>query len=160
MAKPMMAFPQLRHPFTTSALHPPGSTSVLYQGKTLTLSTTGADDELLIRAEDLTRINGFEVKAEGVCLGDLCIPLQDTFNVTLADQNWFNLIAFARFICQPFVADTQNRVCSFAEIPAKRESTLSAAMAPEFELTDRKGAVIRMTDFKGKKALIVTWSSW
>ena len=34
------------------------------------------------------------------------------------------------------------------------------AMAPEFEVADREGKVIRMTDLKGKKALIVTWSSW
>jgi peroxiredoxin len=34
------------------------------------------------------------------------------------------------------------------------------AMAPDIELTDRKGEVVRLADLKGKKALIVTWSSW
>jgi len=34
------------------------------------------------------------------------------------------------------------------------------AQAPDLEITDRKGSVIRMADLKGKKALIVTWSSW
>jgi peroxiredoxin len=33
-------------------------------------------------------------------------------------------------------------------------------LAPDFEIPDRQGNVIRMTDLKGKKALIVTWSSW
>ena len=37
---------------------------------------------------------------------------------------------------------------------------MAGAMAPDFEVTDREGKVIRMTDFKGMKALIVTWSSW
>jgi cytochrome oxidase Cu insertion factor (SCO1/SenC/PrrC family) len=58
------------------------------------------------------------------------------------------------------VADHEARVWSFAEIPAKRESLLVDAMAPEFEITDRQGKVIRLADLKGKKALIVTWSSW
>ena len=61
---------------------------------------------------------------------------------------------------QPYVADKQANVWSFAEIPAKRESTLLNAQAPDFEVTDRQGNVIRMADLKGKKALIVTWSSW
>jgi peroxiredoxin len=34
------------------------------------------------------------------------------------------------------------------------------AMAPDFEVTDREGQTVRMADLKGKKALIVTWSSW
>jgi cytochrome oxidase Cu insertion factor (SCO1/SenC/PrrC family) len=33
-------------------------------------------------------------------------------------------------------------------------------MAPDIELTDRNGQVFRLADLKGKKALIVTWSSW
>ena len=58
------------------------------------------------------------------------------------------------------MADTEAGVWSFAEIPAKRESLLVDAMAPDFEITDRQGNVIRRADLKGKKALIVTWSSW
>ena len=73
---------------------------------------------------------------------------------------WFDLTAFADLIGQPYVADSESRVWSFAEIPAKRESMMVDAMAPDFEVKDRQGKVIRMADFKGKKALIVTWSSW
>jgi cytochrome oxidase Cu insertion factor (SCO1/SenC/PrrC family) len=58
------------------------------------------------------------------------------------------------------VADSEARVWSFAEIPAKRENMMIDAMAPDFEVKDRQGKVVRMADLKGKKALIVTWSSW
>jgi peroxiredoxin len=34
------------------------------------------------------------------------------------------------------------------------------AIAPDIELVDREGEVVRLADLKGKKALIVTWSSW
>jgi peroxiredoxin len=33
-------------------------------------------------------------------------------------------------------------------------------MAPDFEVTDRQGNVVRMSECKGRKALILTWSSW
>jgi peroxiredoxin len=37
---------------------------------------------------------------------------------------------------------------------------MSDGMAPEFEVIDRAGKVVRMSDYKGKKALVITWSSW
>jgi hypothetical protein len=70
------------------------------------------------------------------------------------------LTAFADLLEQPYGVDREAGVWSFAEIPAKRQNMMVDAMAPEFEVTDRQGKVIRMTDLKGKKALIVTWSSW
>ena len=160
MAKAMMANPELRNPFAATPAHPPGSSTVLYQGKKQVLSETGSGDSLLIRPEDLPAINGFELKPEGACYKEICIPLTDELLVTQDSRQWFNLSAFADLVGQPWVADTQARVWSFAEMPAKRENTMVNAMAPEFEVTDRQGNVVRMADLKGKKALIVTWSSW
>ncbi len=160
MAETFMAYPELRHPFAATPIHAEGDTTVLYQGKTFTLLSTGAGDGLLVSPDDLTRINGFELKPEGACYEDLCIPVNSTLLTTSDGQTWFNLCAFAELLGQPYVVDKQANVWSFAEIPARRENMMLNAAAPDFEVTDRKGNVIRMADFKGKKALIVTWSSW
>jgi hypothetical protein len=160
MAENFMAYPELRHPFEEQPIHPPGSTTVLYQGNTVTLSDTGDGDGLLIRPEDLTRVNGFELKPEGACYEDICIPINKALMIEQGGHLWFDLTGFADLIGQPYVADVEARVWSFAEIPARRESMMVDAMAPDFEVKDRQGKVIRMADFKGKKALIVTWSSW
>ena len=160
MARAFGAFPEYRHPFAATPIHPPGSATVLYQGKAVTLSEIGKGPGLLIRPEDLGRVNGFEVKPEGVCFGDLCIPMHDGLLVEQDGIQWFDLTAFADLLGQPYVADRESGVWSFAEIPAKRERMLVDAMAPDFEVTDRRGRVVRLADLKGKKALIVTWSSW
>jgi hypothetical protein len=160
MARAFGAFPEFRHPFEATPIHPEGSTTVLYQGKAVTLSDTGNGEGLLIRPEDLSRVNGFELKPEGACFKDMCIPMNDDLLVEQDGRQWFDLTAFADLLEQPYVADRESRVWSFAEIPAKRESMLVDAMAPEFEVIDRQGKVVRLADFKGKKALIVTWSSW
>jgi hypothetical protein len=160
MARAFGAFPEFRHPFEATPIHPEGSTTVLYQGKAVTLSDTGNGEGLLIRPEDLSRVNGFELKPEGACFKDMCIPMNDDLLVEQDGRQWFDLTAFADLLGQPYVADRESRVWSFAEIPAKREGMLVDAMAPEFEVTDRQGKVVRLADFKGKKALIVTWSSW
>jgi hypothetical protein len=77
MAEAFMAYPELRHPFQETPIHPAGSTTVLYQGRTIILAETGGGDNLLIRREDLGRVNGFELKPEGACYADMCIPLND-----------------------------------------------------------------------------------
>ena len=160
MAKAFGAFPEFRHPFEATPIHPEGSTTVLYQGKAVTLSETAKSDGLLIRPDDLSRVNGFELKPEGACFNDICIPINQGLLVEQDGKQWFDLAAFADLLGQPYVADRESGVWSFAEIPAKREGMLVNAMAPELEVIDRQGKVVRLADFKGKKALIVTWSSW
>ena len=160
MAKAFMAYPELRDPYVVSDIHPKGCATILYQGKAITLSDVRAGDGLLIKPKDLREINGFEVKPEGACFKDLCVPLGDQLLVDLDGQQWFDLAAFADSLGQPYVVDFEANVWSFAEIPAKRENTLVNAMAPDIELADRSGNVFRLADLKGKKALIVTWSSW
>lgn len=155
-----MANPDHRHPFAKTPIHPDGSATVLYQGNSITLSQIGEGKNLLIRPEDLTRVNGFELKPEGACFAEMCIPLTADLMVEQNGSQWFDLCAFAELLGQPYVADAETKVWSFAEIPAKRDNMMVNAMAPDFEVTDRKGNVIRMADLKGKKALIVTWSSW
>ena len=160
MAETMMAYPELRHPFEETPIHPPGSTTVLYQGRAVTLAETGAGDGLLIRPDELPSVNGFELKPEGACREELCVPLNEDVLIRQGGTEWFDLAAFADLIGQPYVADRPAGVWSFAEIPARRESMMVDAMAPEFEVTDRQGNRIGTADLKGKKALIVTWSSW
>ncbi len=160
MAETMMAYPELRHPFEATPVHSEGSTTVLYGGNAVTLTDTGSGDKLLIDPADLSRINGFELKPEGACRGDLCIPLPDGALVEQDGKGWFDLTGFAEHVGQPYVADVEARVWSFSDVPATRDDMRVNAMAPDLALTDRSGEVIRIADLKGKKALIVTWSSW
>lgn len=160
MAKAMMANPELRHPYAETPINEGGGTTVLYQGQTFRLAETGQGDGLLVSAADLTRINGFEIKPEGACLGDLCIPLTANVLVERDGHQWCDLVAFAELLGQPYVAESNARVWSFAEIPAKRDNKLLSGLAPDFAVRDRQGRMVTLADLKGKKALIVTWSSW
>jgi hypothetical protein len=160
MADAMMANPELRHPFEKRQIHPEGSATVLYQGRATTLARTGNSEGLLIDPADLPKVNGFTLKPEGACYADMCIPIGESLLIEQDGEQWFDLTAFANLFGQAYVADTQSQVWSFAELPARRESMMVDAMAPDFEVTDREGQTVSMADLKGKKALIVTWSSW
>ena len=105
MAETFMAYPELRHPFEETPIHPKGSTTVLYQGHAITISETGKGDGLLVTPDDLTRINGFELKPEGACYEDICMPLKDGLLIEQDGREWFDLAAFAELLGQPYVVD-------------------------------------------------------
>jgi hypothetical protein len=139
--------------------------TVLYDDRVVEIERTLADPiDLWVVPEDLPRVNDFELKPEGACLDELCVPvLQDRDSemfVTRAGQSWFNVTELARKLEQAYVADHDHRVWSFGEIPVTRTRFLRSAMAPDFALPNREGDVVRLTDFRGKKVLIVTWASW
>ena len=129
--------------------------TVLYGDRSVALDsihTEGAD--LWVRPQDLPRINEFEVKPQGACRADVCIPIPKE----LKKSGWFNLTGFARRVHQSFVNDSG--VWSFGEIPVLRSGFFTSRIAPDFAVPDRKGRIVRLSDFRGKKALIVTWASW
>jgi hypothetical protein len=129
--------------------------TVLYGDRTTKLDNTRPDTNgLWVRSADLRRINDFEVKPQGACRADICIPLSKE----LKNGEWFNLTGFARKVGQAFVADSG--VWSFGEIPVVRGTYYSSRIAPDFAVPDRTGKVVHLSDFRGKKALVITWASW
>jgi hypothetical protein len=108
----------------------------------------------VVRAADLPRINEFELKPQGACRADMCIPVAKT----LKSGPWFNLTGFSRKLGQAYVYDSG--VWSFGEIPVMRGSFYSSRIAPDFAVPDRQGKIVHLSDFRGKKALVFTWASW
>ena len=140
---------------TASAPASTTSATVLYGDRSVTLDKIRPDPaDLWVRASDLPRINDFEVKPQGACRGDVCIPVSKD----LKSGEWFNLTGFARKVHESVVADSG--VWSLGEVPVLRGSFLNSRMAPDFAVPDRKGKVVHLSDFRGKKALVITWASW
>src|SRR2546425_13096491 len=79
---------------------PPPAT-VLYDDRAITLRAIGRDpkqskDALWVKKRDLPAINEFEVKPQGACRADLCIPIARD----MLRGDYFNLTAFAKKIGQ------------------------------------------------------------
>lgn len=139
--------------------------TVLFQDEAVEVERTLADpSDLWVESADLPKVNGFVLKPEGACLDELCIPVDQGEGsdvvVRRGEETWFSLTGFARKVGQSFVADPERRVWSFAAVPAARSSFVDQAYAPDFVLADRRGNPVRLSDFRGKKVLLVTWASW
>ena len=129
---------------------------MLYGDKAVPVKVVRPDDakDLWVRASELKTINGFELKPQGACREDVCIPIEKK----LRQGAFFNLTGFAQKVHQPVVMDSG--VWSFGDIPLLRSAFVESRIAPDFAVPDRKGRVVHLSDFRGKKVLIVTWASW
>ena len=135
--------------------------TVLYDDRSVALDRVGPDpqrasDALWIRKRDLPRVNGFELKPQGACRADLCIPIPKD----MVRGDYFNLTAFAKKAGQSVVAEPGARVWSFGEMQALGGGLASSRVAPDFNVPDRLGRPVHLAGFRGKKVLVVTWASW
>jgi peroxiredoxin len=123
-----------------------------------------ADGDLWVVPDELTKINDFQLKSEGACCGAICIPVSRDPSVgylrEIDGHKYFNLSKLARTLEQPLVAEADRGAFSFGEIPAVRAAALQSAEAPNFTLPDRTGKLVQLSEFRGKKVLLLTWASW
>lgn len=129
--------------------------SILYADRVTTLANSRVQKgDLWIESKDLPRINQFEVKPQGACREDICIPL----GKDLKNKGWFNLSGFARKLKQSVV--NEGSIWSLSEMPVLRTGFVESRVAPDFAVKDRKGATVQLKDFRGRKVLLLTWASW
>jgi hypothetical protein len=136
---------------------------ILANGKTTEVSRrSDAADALWVRMDELPGATGWQMKPEGACLGDLCVPLpankRDVWIADADDWVWFCYSEFADMIGQQYENDGD--VWSLGSVPAVRSVGLESAIAPDFEVTERNGNRLRLSDLRGHKVVLFTWSSW
>ncbi len=119
-------------------------------------------NNLWIDRGDLEAISGWELKPEGICKGDVCVPIPPgrANDYTRESGRRFNLAALGTLFEQPLVHDDKNRVWYFGEAASTRRNTMASLEAPDFELPDLDGKMHRLSDYRGKKILLSAWASW
>ena len=120
--------------------------------------------DLWISLADLTRATKFELKPQGVCTEQLCFPIPEKrradFVARREEATWFNLSEFARLLKLPAVQDSKHAVWYFGPRPEDQNKYLETLTAPDFTLADLSGKKHSLSDFRGKKVLLITWASW
>ena len=104
---------------------------------------------VLVSRDDLQRATGWELKPEGLCRGAVCVPWTST------DGERVDLRDVATALGRAFVH--ADGVAALAGDPMGRGQRSSI---DELELPDLDGNVVRMSDFAGRKRLLVAWASW
>jgi hypothetical protein len=138
--------------------------TIIYDDHATEISAASEEaGQLWITTADLKLATRFELKPQGVCRDELCFPLpksrQEEFARNSTGKAWFNLMAFAQLVHQPVAHDEALSTWYFGLRSDQRQS-LSSLEAPNFTLADMEGKTHSLTDFRGKKILLITWASW
>jgi hypothetical protein len=113
-------------------------------------------EALWIAAGDLERLTGYELKPEGACRDEVCVPL----STGLARDGEVDVAGFWRHTGHPVLHDVAGSVWLLAEGATARRSALESLQAPDFMLPDLEGTQHTLSEYRGKKVFLATWASW
>ena len=108
----------------------------------------------------LAEATGWSLKPEGVCRDDVCVPIPRGKESEFVRDGTFNVLRFAEHMGQPAVREPGADLVVVGEAASERHARLSSLAAPDFELPDLQGNNHRLSSYRGKKVLVVTWASW
>ena len=126
--------------------------------RVLEIDARAHDDTLLLAPDDLEPATGWELRREGLCRGDVCVPVRDRSQVE-ADGR-VDLRGVADALRRPFAFESDGLIAVVGDAAEERAAESASLRAPDFTLPDIDGTPIRMSDFAGKKRLLIAWATW
>lgn len=135
-----------------------GRLTLIDDGRVVDLQARFAADGVRLRPADVSTAVGWELKPEGLCRGGICIPIRD--RQRLVDADGIELGALAEVLERPLALDVDERAAYLAASATDRGAQLASLQAPEFTLPDLSGRRHSLSDYRGRKVLLVAYASW
>jgi hypothetical protein len=126
--------------------------------ETHTVDASVDDGRLLIDPSDLPDALGWELKPEGLCRDDICVPVRDRSALFVGDR--VDVAAVANALGRPAVVDAAAALAAIALPSEERRRALNEQHAPAFTLPDLDGTPHSLEEWQGRKKLLVAFSSW
>ena len=109
--------------------------------------------ELVIDEDEFHKRTGWELKPEGLCRADRCVPMPDH------DGGALDARYVAERLGAPLLHDEDVGVWALG--PATGGGALDSAELPEIVLPDiRTGEPFDLRTLRGQRALLIAWASW
>ena len=128
------------------------------EGETTAVEIASNFGEFAISLDDFARATGWQLKPQGLCIDEICVPVRDA--KTLTNQTQIDLVEFARVTNQNIVVDQERKVAALGEHADTRSAAMTSLDAPDFRLPDIHGRQVSFSDFNRRKRLLLAWSSW
>ena len=104
-----------------------------------------------VSAAQFAEGTGWEIKPEGACKGEVCVPLERTAG--------FQIRPTAEKLGMALVAEPDAGMWALGP-ETLGDRALVTAEAPDFALDDLQGVPFRLSTLRGQKVLIVSWAPY
>lgn len=108
-------------------------------------------ESLAITAEQFAAGTGWDIKPEGACKAEVCVPLDQS--------GGFDLAATADRLRMALVHDEQAGLWALGP-ESLGDRALVSAEAPELVLDDIDGNQFRLSSLRGQKVVLVSWAPY
>jgi len=135
-----------------------GSTLTVLAEQVTTIEATWDDARPVVAVAALPDLVGWELKSEGLCRADACVPLSD--RAMVERPGGVDLLAAAAALGRPAVVDVDAALVAVGEPTTERHQAVYDRIAPNFTLPDLDGMPCSLSDWSGRKRLLVVFASW
>ena len=104
--------------------------------------------------DELRRATGWELKPEGLCRGDACVPFPSDAS------DLVDLEAVADHLGMPLLHDASHDLWSLGPQVEPGGRFLTDARFPALTLPDLDGQPFSFSTLLGRKVVLVAWASW
>lgn len=111
--------------------------------------------KLRATADEFARATDWQPKPEGLCRGEVCVPAPGA----LSPDGMIDIAIAAQKLGMPLVHDTDHGVWALGSATLSGKS-LSTAVAADPELKTFNGGSFKLSSLRGKKVILVAWSSY
>ena len=132
--------------------------TLIDDGREIPVEATQIGARVRLSAASLREALGWELKPQGLCKDERCVPIAAPADLVTGDG--IDLAGFAALLSRPFAQDAEARVGYLGTAAADRAAQLASLQAPDFTLPDLAGRLHSLSDFRGKKVLLVAYASW
>jgi hypothetical protein len=116
------------------------------------------DGRVLLETPGLQQALGWELKPEGLCQGDMCVPVRDVGALHVDGR--LDLAAVAAALGRRVVVDAGARMAAMSLPSEQRRQAIDGLHAPAFTLADLDGTDHDLDEWRGQKKLLVAFSTW
>ncbi len=106
-------------------------------------------DSLDVSPEAFAAGTGWDIKPEGACKGEVCVPLPDGYSAAHAADR----------LGMAMVTDEASGLTAFGP-ESLGGRALTTAQAPEVILPDLDGNEFHLSSLRGKKVVVVAWAPY
>jgi peroxiredoxin len=106
----------------------------------------------------LAEVTGWALKPEGLCRGEVCVPLLG--RAIDAGTGQIGFAAWAEVLGYALAVDPEHSVAALAPPAHASAAVAVGSPAPDVCLPDVDGETHSLSDLAGRKRVLVTWASW